>query len=145
MISGKDWKSLSQSKKATAERLMRSKEWVLAAEQLGYSLECALKAACCKSLRLNGYPPVKANKEMTLFRTHEFDSLLIFSGLNDILGANSLAWGNFVTYYPGVWPEMRYDLAIETKFTESKVKELYALLYDGENSIIGKITRKRKW
>lgn len=147
IISGKDWRALSKQKKLLAERLIKNEEWVLAAEQMGYSLECALKAVCCKTLKISGYPPVKntTNTEMKFFRTHEFDSLLIFSGLSYLFGANSLAWGNFVTYYAGNWPEMRYELNAKHKFTETKVTELYSLLYDGDESIIGKIVRKRKW
>lgn len=128
--------------------MMVSEEWVLAAEYMGYSLECALKSTCCKTLKIPSYPPIKPSneREMGFFRTHEFDSLLIFSGLNDILGPSSLSWSNFTSHYIGDWPQlMRYSITIDKKFTEELVKELYDLLYDKDDSILKTIFRNERW
>lgn len=148
MTTGTEWRQLSRLKLRSVERLMKYREWVLAAEQMGYTLECALKAACSKNMKHSVYPPLKPNssQEISFFKTHEFEALLIYSGLSDILGVTSLAWGNFVTEYSGsTWPEMRYDINADKKFTQVKVTELYNFLYANDDSILKLISRKRRW
>jgi hypothetical protein len=127
---------------------MANGEWVLAAEYMGYALECALKATCCKTLRIPEYPPIKPNStsEMGSFRKHDFDSLLIFSGMSDLLGSNSMAWGIFTPSYLEDWPQtIRYDVDADKKFTEAKVKELYDVLYDRNDSILKTIFGNNRW
>lgn len=148
IITHQQWKKLTKQKIDTAQRLMQAHEWVVAAEYMGYALECALKTASCKTLNLTSYPPLKPNstQEMTFFRKHDFDSLLIFSGLSDILGANSMTWGIFTPNYLDDWPQsIRYDQAAEKRFTETLVKQLYDMLYDREDSILKTIHRNQRW
>lgn len=148
MVTHEDWKKLTELKIKTARRLISAEEWVIAAEYMGYSLECALKATCCKTLSIPSYPPIKpnSNSEMGFFKTHEFDSLLIFSGLSDVLGSNSMAWGIFSSYYSGDWSQaMRYDPDIDQKFTEVVVKQLYDVLYEREDSILKTIFNNQRW
>jgi hypothetical protein len=146
MATHSEWKKLTQTKIETVRRLLNTEEWVLAAEYMGYTLECALKATCCKALSVPTYPPIKGNPEMRLFQTHDFDNLLIFSGLSDVLGSNSMTWGIFTPHYLGNWPQsIRYDVNSDKKYTETTVKQLYDVLYQREDSILKTIFRNSRW
>lgn len=148
MATHAEWKDLTQQKIEAVRRLIAVGEWVLAAEYMGYTLECALKATCCKALSIPTYPPIKpsSNAEMGFFRTHEFDSLLIFSGLSDVLGVHSMAWGIFTSNYTGDWPQLiRYDVGSDKKYTEPVVQQLYAVLYERDDSILKTIFRNSRW
>ena len=59
MIIGADLRKLTYKKIETVKRLIADGEWEAAAYLMGYILECALKAASCKSLRLSSYPPYR--------------------------------------------------------------------------------------
>lgn len=149
MTSGADFRQLTYKKIRTVKRLIKDKEWEAAAYLMGYVLECALKAASCKSLHLTGYPPVRTRDRIgDGFKTHEFEQLLIISGLSDLFGSLSTDqvydnWSYFIIMYPGNWTEMRYE--IRSKFDETTTKELAKKLYDGTDSIIGTIKRKKRW
>lgn len=145
MLKLEEWRGLAQSKTDCAARLIEHGEWILAAETMGYALECALKAVACKTLNLTGYPPMKGGSELAYFKTHEFDTLLILSGTSDIFGPNSLTWSNFTFNYTGNWPEMRYDTSIEQKFTEDTVRYLYGLLYDNDDSLMKTLEGSNRW
>lgn len=148
MATHQQWKDLTQNKIETVRRLIDTGEWVLAAEYMGYTLECALKATCCKTLNIPNYPPIKPsnNAEMGFFKTHEFDSLLIFSGLSDVLGPVSMTWGIFTSNYSGDWPQIiRYDSDSDKKYTEPIVKQLYDVLYERDDSILKTIFRNSGW
>jgi len=146
MATHSEWKKLTQTKIETVRRLLGTEEWVLAAEYMGYTLECALKATCCKALSVPTYPPIKGNPEMRLVQTHDFDNLLIFSGLSDVLGSNSMTWGIFTPHYLGNWPQsIRYDVNSDKKYTETTVKQLYDVLYQREDSILKTIFRNSRW
>ncbi|MCX6743518.1 MAG: HEPN domain-containing protein, partial [Candidatus Parcubacteria bacterium] len=53
----------------------------------GYVLEVALKALICKHLRINQYPDEGRNKD--LFSCHDFDRLLLLSGLSKRINTNN--------------------------------------------------------
>lgn len=146
------WKDLCYRKIDTVQRLLDQKEWLLAAEVMGYALECALKAASCKALSVSAYPPRKFNitgdsAEIRGFRTHEFNLLLVFSGLSDIFNSlKSREWNNFTYYYAGAWAEeVRYDRGASEKFDEETVKYLYKILYDSSTSILKQIEEGGRW
>ncbi len=149
MTSGIDLRQLTYKKIKTVKRLIKDKEWELAAYLMGYILEYALKAASCKALKLSGYPPVR-NKggKVDGFKTHEFEQLLIVSGLNDLWGKVSTDpsydnWSTFTAMYPGNWTEMRYEII--SKFDEITTKDLAKKLYDNTDSIIETIKKKKRW
>ncbi len=142
-------RELTYKKIKTIQRLIKEEEWEVAAYLMGYALECALKAASCKALRLSSYPPIKSRGEATGFKTHEFEQLLAVSGLSDLFGSVSSTpaynnWSSFTINYPGIWTSMRYE-DMSAKFDESTVKELAKNLYDDNESIIGTIKRNRRW
>lgn len=149
MTSHANWKKLTENKIDVVRKMIKANENVIAAEYMGYTLECALKAACCKTLHISCYPPTKPtnNSELGHFRTHEFDSLLIFSGLSDILGSKSMSWSTFTSYYTGDWPQIiRYNTeSAEKTFTSETVGQLYDLLYDREDSILKIIFGNKRW
>jgi len=148
-ISGPEFRQLTYKKIRTVKHLIKIKEWSLAAYIMGYVLECALKAASCKALHLKEYPPIKSKgDEGWGFKTHEFEQLLIVSGLIDLFGSLGISapysnWSAFTSSFPGNWTSMRYS---ETdKFDENSVKKLSQNLYDDPNSIIETIKRNRRW
>jgi len=148
-------KALTYEKVKAAERLIAALEWPFAAYVMGYALELALKAAACKTLKLDTYPPVKqdANRVADGFKSHEIEQLLILSGLRSLFqfGAQSQTpeiydnWSLFTTLYGGNWVEMRYKPESNNQFDEATVRRLYGNLYDNEWSIIKTIRKKRKW
>jgi len=154
-LTGVEWRKLAHAKRRTAAKMIECGQSVAAAEYMGYALECALKAACCKSLKIDRYPPVKTQKhaggvnEIEIhqgFRTHEIDSLIIFSGLYKFLRLGCSAYGNFSTEYTGDWTSLiRYDSDYQAKFTPQRVKELYNHLYKDDSSILKTIMRAHKW
>ena len=151
MVARKELRDLTNKKIHTIKRLIKDEEWEVAAYLMGYVLECALKAASCKALRLQGYPPVKfrSGSEGSGFKTHEFEQLLIVSGLSDIFGSLTPTaaynnWSNFTLNYPGIWTSMRYE-DMSNKFDEVTVTELANNLYDDSDSIINTIKRKKRW
>lgn len=151
MVTRSELRKLTYRKIQTIKRLIKDEEWEVAAYLMGYVLECALKAASCKALRLSGYPPVKfrSGNEGVGFKTHEFEQLLLVSGLSDIYGTLSATpaysnWSNFTINYPGVWTSMRYD-DMSRRFDETTVKELAKNLYDDSDSIIETIKKNKRW
>ncbi|MBI2009485.1 hypothetical protein HYS84_03740 [Candidatus Saccharibacteria bacterium] len=149
MHTGTELRALTYKKIRTIKRLIKEEEWEVAAYLMGYVLECALKAASCKALRLATYPPLKSRGEVLGFKTHEFEQLLAVSGLSDLFGSVSLSpaynnWSAFTINYPGAWTIMRYE-DVSAKFDEMTVKELAKTLYDDSDSIIETIKRNRRW
>jgi hypothetical protein len=142
---GKELKENATRKIKLVKRLIVQKECELAAYLMGEVLECALKAASCRTLKLNKYPPFTiANKLAEGFKTHDFEQLLIVSGLTDIFGYTNQNWSNFTYSYPGSWTEMRYS-DMSQKFSAEKVRELADNLYGSTDSIITVITKRRRW
>jgi hypothetical protein len=127
---------------------MTGGDWEGAAYMLGYVLECALKAAVCKTLCLNGYPSDR--KKDIHFMTHNFDQLLVLSGMSSVFSGNGVleeiqSWSEFTKEFLGDWPAMRYSLDHMQKFDEVKVRALHAHLTKKPNGILDVMTRRRKW
>ena len=117
---------------------------------LGYVLECALKAATCKTLNLVSYPDHnnKNQNVSSYFMTHKFEQLLVVSGLENIFSSRGSAnawknWSDFTLEYPGDWPAMRYDT--KKTWDEIKVKKLFNNLNEPKHGILSIIKEKRKW
>jgi hypothetical protein len=149
MVSHKELKSIAHSRIKSAKILIDGGDWDGAAQMLGLALECALKAAVCKNLRIQNYPESHKDKKVPeFFMTHAFIRLLLLSGLSDIFTAagDALAfanWSNFTIQYPGEWTSMRYDSG--RKFDETTVRGLYINLFADTNSIIKTIAKKKRW
>jgi hypothetical protein len=141
MTASPDFKLLAERRLRTVELLISHEEWVVAAYMMGFVLECVLKAAICKVLHLESYPepgPGVRHEVSTYFMTHNFDQLLIVSGMSDLFrlygkGANTRA--SFIQEYPGSWTDIRYKTAM-TEFDKEKVALLYKLLNDSPDVVL---------
>lgn len=151
MANGKQLWELSQARLKSATTLMEASDWDAAAYMMGYALETALKAACCRSLDLNEYPD-KTNIKMTnnYFMTHNFSQLLTISGFSKQFEASgppelSSKWSEFLQYYPPNWTIMRYEPDTIVNFNSINTSRLYEILYTAEDSIINTIKANQKW
>jgi HEPN domain len=151
MANGEELKTIAKARLKTAEILIEAKDWDGAAYMMGYVLECALKAVVCKTLNLLEYPQYTKNKKTDgYFMTHEFDQLLIASGLESLFSTRGSVdafqyWSDFTKEYPTDWPSMRYSLERQKQFDETKVKKLYTILIEKDKGILEIIENQNKW
>jgi hypothetical protein len=151
MANSDDFKNLAKNRLKTAELLIANEEWGMAAYILGFVLECILKSAACRSLRLEMYPEIKTTKDqriVTYFRTHNFDMLLLVSGTSDIFGITgkgASSWSGFTQEYTklGEWTNIRYDTL--NQFDKNTVLSLYKFLTEPPNGIIPLIEAEKRW
>ena len=127
---------------------MKGGDWDGAAYMMAHALECALKAAACKILGLEKYP--QDVRKDGHFMTHDFDQLLILSGLSGIFSANGaqdefLSWSEFTKEFPGNWVSVRYSLQNQQKFDEVKVYGLFAYLAGNPSAILRVLSKRKKW
>ncbi|MFA5931850.1 MAG: hypothetical protein WC793_00515 [Candidatus Paceibacterota bacterium] len=147
MATQNEFKKLASERLTTAEFLIEAGEWLMAAYIMGFVLECVLKAASCKTLHLSKYPEFGNGVKQEVaayFRTHNFDQLLVVSGLSDIFtltGKYSSQWSGFTQEYQGKWTDLRYDIYAK-QFTEEKVKNMHTFL---KNGIIKAIEEEKRW
>jgi len=139
-------KTITEARLNSASLLIEKKDWFFAAYTMAMALECALKAAICKTLNLNSYPEnIKNQKIVNFFWTHEFEQLRILAGLNATFSPNTgitevvQNWGNFTIEFAGDWSKIRYDYERQRQFDRTKVERLYNMLNHTENGIITKI------
>jgi hypothetical protein len=150
-VNGETLQRLANKRLQSAKILIEAEDWVIAAYLMGHTLECALKAAVCKTLKLKTYPPItRKGEDSSFFKSHEFERLLIVSGLSDIFDPKGdvdayQKWSHFTMEYAGDWISMRYNDQAHEKFTESKVKSLYNNLYENKDSILNVIARNERW
>lgn len=145
MATHSELKIITKRRLRTVDILISAKDWDMAAYMMGYTLECALKATICKTLRLAKYPEDKSKDIKTFFLTHSFDRLLIASGMEDVFSDRGPStswfhWGQFVTEYAGEWTHMRYDMH---PWDESRIKTLYTHLIDTDHGILTDI--RKRW
>ncbi len=148
MANHKQLKLIANARLRSANFLIKAGDWDGAVYMMGYVLECALKAAACKALRLGEYPENK--KTHSHFMTHSLDQLLVLSGMSDlfnILASNEVFknWSEFTQEFQGEWPRMRYDLNRQQSFDEIKTKKLYNNLVSTNEGILSVITKKKRW
>ncbi|HTE48385.1 MAG TPA: hypothetical protein VK675_00565 [Candidatus Paceibacterota bacterium] len=143
-------KLISNMRINSAETLMKAGDWFFSAYTMAMALECALKAMICKTLNLSSYPEdPKHAKIRNFFWTHEFEQLLILSGLSDTFspsGQNPEAiqsWSEFTKEFSGSWSETKYSYDLQQQFDKIKVERLYENLTSSPWGIITKI--KEKW
>lgn len=143
-------KTITEIRMKSVEVLMGGEDWFWASIAMATALECALKAMICKTLGLSIYPEDKKQEQVvTFFRTHEFQRLLILSGLNSVFGPDPGAtgefqsWSDFTKQFPGNWAEMKYDLERQVQFDATKASFLYKSLTDPTRGVLTII--KRRW
>ena len=143
-------KQITEARMKSVDALIGAEDLFLASYTMAMALECALKAMICKTLRLSVYPENrKQSKIMSFFWTHEFEQLLIISGLSDIFspsGTSSEAiqsWSDFTKEFPGAWSGLKYDYEVQRQFDKIKADRLYSNLTDSPWGVLTKI--KEKW
>lgn len=150
-MTGLELKKRSLARLETVKILMKAKDWEMAAYILGYVVEYALKSVTCKTLGLEYYPELAVLKkeiDIQYFQTHNFEELLLVSGLDPILGSRGESeswrnWGEFTLVYKGNWTKMRYDTG--GNWDKSSVEKLYTNVTASVNGILSEIKRKKKW
>jgi len=150
MASRGDLVGITKARLKTVDILSSGNDWDVAAYIMGYALETALKAATCRTLHVDQYPDVKSYKNEKIgnyFMTHNFDMLLLVSGLSDIFSVDGIQdafqnWSDFTQEYSGEWTSMRY---FSGKFNKSSVERLQDALYKDSGSIIKTIGRHKRW
>lgn len=150
-MTGIELKKKSLARLKTVEILMKAEDWEMAAYILGYVVEYALKAVTCKTLELEYYPElaiIKKDIDIKYFQTHNFEELLLVSGLDPILGARGESeswrnWGEFTLVYKGNWTTMRYDTG--GTWDKDSMEKLYTNVTTPTNGILSEIKRRRKW
>lgn len=140
-----DFKRLSNIRIKTVKTLLKANDWDAAAYMIGFVLECSLKAVICKTLNFSTYPdeygPRRDENIVKFFKTHEFQTLLTLSGMEDIFGYEGKRfrlWSEFTQYFPGNWTVIRYDTK---SWEEEKVKNTYKLL----RAILSIIKKEGRW
>lgn len=147
MATSADFKQLAQKRLQTVAVLIDNNEFTVAAYIMGFVLECVLKSAACKALNLEVYPGPGTgvrHEVSTYFLTHNFDQLLIVSGMTDLFKLSeegNVAWSGFTQEYSGAWTDIRYKDQV-AQFDKKKVEELYDFLNDG---IIRLVDAKKRW
>lgn len=140
-------KSITSARLASAQILIGAGDWYHASYTMAMALECALKAMICKTLKLSIYPQDRNRyKKITdFFWTHEFQQLLILSGLSEIFDLTGSKpeliqnWSEFTQEFTGEWPQLRYNFDRQRQFDENKAKKLHKNLTDSSYGIITKI------
>jgi HEPN domain-containing protein len=99
-------KKLSILRLKEAEALFDAGFYDGAAYLCGYSVELALKARICKLLNINEYP--EGGKLNQAYKIHDFEQLLLLSGLKSDMTASSATFVNWQIATP--WkPDRRYE------------------------------------
>ena len=145
-------KIITDARLKSAVILMDAEDWYFAGYAMAMALECALKAAICKTLHISAYPEDRRRqneKIVSFFRTHEFEQLKVLAGLDATFSPTGLLeavqnWSDFTKEFTGGnWVETRYDLERQTQFDKIKVERLYTNLTHDPYGIITII--KQQW
>ncbi len=146
MDDNKKFKEIAQSRLRAGKLLIDSGDYTLAIDIMGFGLECALKSCICKLLILKKYPDLsKDRKVQGVFKTHNFDLLLILSGLSSeikISGDEDLYYNWSET--TKIWsPDTRYEPI--NNGDEGKAKKMYNSLNTGDKAIFNWLAKEGKW
>lgn len=107
MIPTADLRSVARARLRDAQVLVRAKRFDGAFYLCGYSVELALKARICRTLKWTGFPQT-SNEFAGLgsVKTHDLEILLRFSGIADRITKNYLSeWSEVLAWSP----EKRYQ------------------------------------
>jgi hypothetical protein len=92
MLSTQEMRRIAFARLSDAEALHRAKRFDGASYLCGYSVELALKARICKTLKWAGYPQTNAEFQgLASFKVHDLEMLLRLSGKAAIVKGKYLA------------------------------------------------------
>lgn len=139
MIKKNDLKKIAKTRLEEARLLHQHGFYDGASYLCGYVLEVSLKAKICKNLGVDEYPDDNAHKQA--FRVHDFDRLLLLSGLSSqVVPTNVDLFRNWSLLTK--WkPEDRYAPIGSTD--QAKSKDLLDALDDPNHGLLTYI--KRRW
>jgi len=123
MIKYSDLKKIATTRLREARVLYKAGFYDGAAYLTGYVVEISLKVVICKNLNIDTYPDEGNDKKF--FRSHDFDRLLLLSGLSEKINAkNKTSTGLFANWsLITQWgPERRY-VKVGT-YNKKDVKEI---------------------
>jgi HEPN domain-containing protein len=130
-------KKLARLRLKEAETLFAARLYDGAVYLCGYAVEFALKARICRLLGVNEYP--SSGKLKSVYAVHDFNQLLLLSGLQSKLDQNNVAlFSNWSIATPWT-PERRYS----PKGTYSRADALQTLdaVRDNPNGVLRWIMR----
>lgn len=106
MIKAKELKEIVKARLRDAEALYRNNRYDGAVYLCGYSIEVALKARICRTLKWDGFPSTKKEfQDYQSFKTHSLDVLLSLCGLELKIKTDYMTeWSDIVSWDP----EVRY-------------------------------------
>jgi hypothetical protein len=109
MIKRLDLRKIARARIKDGEILFRVGRYDGALYLCGYAVEMALKARICKTLHWDGYPEnAKEFHNFKTFKTHDFDTLLRLSGLEEKIKINKVLMADWSVV--GAWdPKIRYN------------------------------------
>ncbi|MDP2255953.1 MAG: HEPN domain-containing protein [Polaromonas sp.] len=106
MLATVEIKRIASARLRDAKVLLEAKRYDGAVYLCGYSVELALKARICKTLKWSGYPETgKEFTGLTSFKVHDLDLLLRLTGKEQSVKAGFLAEWSAVAAWN---PEARY-------------------------------------
>ncbi len=106
-IPTEDLREISKARLRDAQVLLRAGRYDGAFYLCGYSVELALKARICRTLRWVGFPQNRQEFEGVLsVKTHDLEVLLRFSGIGDRIKRKQLSEWSVVLDWN---PEKRYQ------------------------------------
>ncbi|MCK5123576.1 MAG: HEPN domain-containing protein [Candidatus Pacebacteria bacterium] len=129
MIDCNDLKKIAQMRLKEAKVLYKAGFYDGAIYLCGYVVETSLKAMICKNLKINEYPD--DGKDKSVFSSHDFDRLLLLSGLSKRINANNRRKRELFSNWSILtqWkPEGRYTPI--GKYKQNDVKEFLKALED---------------
>lgn len=131
MISAAELTTLARARLRDAEMLFKAKRYDGAMYLCGYSVEMALKARVCRTLKWTGFPQTRGEFEgLQSFRTHDLELLLRLAGRERYIKDRFLReWSVVINWEP----EDRYR-PIGTS-TESKTR----LMIESTRTLLGKL------
>ncbi len=150
MATRTEQKDLALARLKSIKILMDGTDWDMAGYLMGYVVECALKAAVCRTLNQATYPDnlEKDDQARSFFQTHRIDRLLMVSGMSDIFEGTTnhpkilQNWSDFTFNYPANWTEKRYQPGY---WNEEKVKKCYTNLTEKPYGILHQFAKRRRW
>ena len=107
MIPTSDLRAIAKARLRDAQILLRAKRFDGAFYLCGYSVELALKARICQTLKWGGFPQVGNEFQgLQSVKTHDLEVLLKFSGIEDRIRQKHMSEWSVVLDWN---PEKRYQ------------------------------------
>ena len=140
MVTRATLKQVAKTKLQAAKILHAAGDSETAGYLLGYVVECSLKAAICKTLKLVEYPDT--GQHTGVFASHSLDRLLILSGHSreDELTKNQNLFNNWSIVTKDWKPEIRYNV---NTYATNIIADKIAALEDPDDGFFTWI--KKRW